>query len=519
MSVALRDRWFFPVLVFIALAIVVEAGLEVGARALRPAEIPVHSASGSPSASDSLDPARVDAFMTENLRRMGVPAASVAVVHRGQIVHAAGYGTRSDGQPVTTDTVMPIASLSKSFTALAIVMLAEQGAIDLDAPVHEVLPEFTLADPRAARITLRQLLEQTSGLAPRSLPPEPALRPASFDDRVRWLRDATLVSEPGAAYNYCNDNYNVLAAVIERVSGVSFASFMESRVFRPLGMNDTRVEISPREPLAGVASARMLVYGLPVTRVMQNEFMGGGGGILSTAHDLARWLVVQSTGATPEGAALLSPASLERMHTPSGPNSGYAFGWIRETAPDGSVSFHHSGKAPPFVSHQRLFPATGYAYAFVLDGFHGFNAEAASFIAGLNALLNSQQPAIGAPYVLLGLPFGALADHIMALFTVLALTVGVVGVLRARRWAQRRATGNVAITLLRCVPYALAVLLPFALPMLLSVVNRGAAVPWSVIFAAWPPLPILIVVAALASGAVLAARGAHALQRRRSSLA
>jgi hypothetical protein len=155
----------------------------------------------------------------------------------------------------------------------------------------------------------------------------------------------------------------------------------------------------------------------------------------------------------------------------------------------------------------------------VLDGFHSFNAEAASFVTGLNALLTANTPAIGAPYVLLGLPFGALADRVMAMLTVLALTVGVVGVLRAPRWAQRRATGGAAIALLRCSPYALAVLLPFALPVLLSVVNRGAAVPWRVIFAAWPPLPIMIVVAALASCAVLAARAAHALLRRRSSLA
>ncbi|HET8697012.1 MAG TPA: serine hydrolase domain-containing protein, partial [Gammaproteobacteria bacterium] len=249
---------------------------------MRPGEIPVHAAAASPAGDETLEPALIDAFLIENLRRMGVPAASVAVVHGGRIVHVAGYGTRSNGQPVTPDTVMPIASLTKSFTAVAAMMLAEQRAIELDAPVHERLPEFVLSDPRGARITIRQLLEQTSGLAPRSLPPEPALRPASLDDRLGWLRNATLVSEPGIAYNYCNDNYNVLAALVERVSGEPFARFMESHLFRPLGMNDTRVELVTREPLAGVASARMLVYGLPITRAMQDEFMGGGGGILST---------------------------------------------------------------------------------------------------------------------------------------------------------------------------------------------------------------------------------------------
>jgi CubicO group peptidase (beta-lactamase class C family) len=514
---SLRDRWFFPVLAFLGIGLLIEVGLAISARALRPAELSVHAASVSLPETESFDPALVDSFMTNNLRRMGVPAASVAVVHQGNILHAAGYGTRSDGRPVTADTVMPIASLTKSFTALAIMMLVEQHAMSLDAPVREMLPEFALSDPRAARITIRQLLEQTSGLAPRGLPPEPALRPASLRDRLHWLRDSMLVSDPGAAYNYCNDNYNILAAVIERVSDQSFESFMESRIFRPLGMHETRVELATREPLADVASARMLVYGLPITRTMQDEFMGGGGGILSTAHDMARWLVFQNTGNTPEGDVLLSPASLERLHTPSPPDSSYAFGWIRETAPDGTLSFQHSGKAPPFASHERLFPATGYAYAFVLDGFHSFNAEAASFVSGLNAVLNGKRPAIGPPYVLLGLPFGALADQFMALLTVLALTVGVVGILRAPRWTQRRAASGFVIAILRCLPYALALLLPLALPVLLSVVNRGAVVPWSVIIAAWPPLPILIAATSLASGALLVARAAHAVKSHRSA--
>ena len=132
-------------------------------------------------------------------------------------------------------------------------------------------------------------------------------------------------------------------------------------------------------------------------------------------------------------------------------------------------------------------------------------------------MLSGQTPVIGPPYVLLGLPFGALADQVMAMLTAVALAVGMVGALRAQRWVKRRATGGSAVAVLRCLPYGLAILLPLALPLLLSVVNRGAAVPWRVIFAAWPPLPIFIAVAALASGAVLAARGWHATQWRRSS--
>jgi len=506
----LRDSKSFPALVFVGLLVAVESGILFAASLTRPSDITAqHGASASRRADDRTDSQRVDTFMIENLRRMGVPGAVVAVVRDDRILHAAGYGRGSDGSPVRSDTPMPIASLTKSFTAAAIMTLVEDGTLALDAPVLTYLPDFELADPRGAGITIRQLLNQSSGLAPRSLPPRPAVLPGSLADQIGWLRGATLVSEPGAAFNYCNDNYNVLALIIERVSKVPFAQFLHDRLFVPLDMEKSHLYLTTGEAMPGIAVGQLLVYGIPIVRRMQNEFMGGGGGMVSTADDLARWLVFQNTGGrTQAGQARLSPTSITAMHTPSVAGSRYGFGWEQESLPDGTIAIEHSGKAPPYVAHQQLVPG-GYAYAIVLNGSHSFNAEAASFIMGMHELVAGRTPTIGPPFTFVGVSFGSIADHVVAILTVLSLAIGVVGTVRARAWAARRATRTTWLTIVRCLPYAIVALVPAVLPWLLSVMNRGTAVPWDVIFSVWPPLPIMVAVSAAAGGAVVALRSIH----------
>ena len=503
----------FPVLVFVALLVITESGILLAMRLTRPSEVWVQHGAATTPPDDRVDPNRIDAFMTDNLRRMGVPGALVAVTHDRRIVHAAGYGQRSDGDRVTPDTPMPIASLTKSFTAAAIMMLVEDRTLALDTPVQTYLPEFTLADPRGSRITIRHLLNQSSGLAPRSLPSPPAVLPTSLADQVAWLRGATLVSEPGAAFNYCNDNYNVLALVIERISKVPFAQFLHNRLFVPLEMGNSRLYLTTHAAMPGVAVGQLLVFGVPIAQPMREEFLAGAGGIVSTANDLARWLVFQNTGGqAPAGEALLSATSFAAMHTPTVAGSRYGFGWEHETLRDGTTVIEHSGKTPPYVAHQQLLPG-GYAYALVLNGSHSFNAEVSSFILGLHELVAGRTPVIGPPFAFAGIPFGALADQLLAILTVLALTIGVVGTMRARAWAAHRTGRPTWVGIIRCLPYVMVALIPAVFPWLLSVLNRGAAVPWEVILSVWPPLPVLVLVSAVAAAAVVAFRSLHLWRR------
>ena len=176
---------------------------------------PATPVAGGPAAD-----AAIDAWFDAERRDAGIPGAAVVVVRNG-LVHASGFGTAdAAGRPVDAQTPFLLGSVSKGITALAVSQLAERGAVDLDAPVRRYLPEFALADASASdEITVRQLLDQTSGI-PTSAGVAPLSEPASsLDARVRELAAVAPVSAPGAAYHYSNANYVVLGRLVEVVSG------------------------------------------------------------------------------------------------------------------------------------------------------------------------------------------------------------------------------------------------------------------------------------------------------------
>jgi CubicO group peptidase (beta-lactamase class C family) len=139
-----------------------------------------------PAAQSALDPATLDRFINDQMRAQRVPGLALAITQGDQILYVQGYGSAREGQPVTPQTQFPIASLSKSFTAVAILQLVEAGQLNLDAPVQRYLPAFTLAGPAvAARITVRQLLNHTSGLADTGFPEMRRPPPTTLENA--WL--------------------------------------------------------------------------------------------------------------------------------------------------------------------------------------------------------------------------------------------------------------------------------------------------------------------------------------------
>src|SRR5262245_42011417 len=152
----MRQTWIFPITAFLMLLIPTEVVIAVLARSHRPREIPVVRGTFSTATSPGeIDSDAIDHFMSETLRRSGIPGVALAIVRGERILHTAGYGRNADGSPVTPDTPMALASVSKSFTALAVMRLVEDGRVALDAPFRQYVPEFEPVDPRAARITVR----------------------------------------------------------------------------------------------------------------------------------------------------------------------------------------------------------------------------------------------------------------------------------------------------------------------------------------------------------------------------
>ena len=177
-----------------------------------------NSAPGGTIESDTLE--EIDAHIERQMERLNIPGAALAVVEGEEISHLRGFGrARPGGEAPTSQTPFIIGSLTKSITALAVMQLVEEGKVELDAPARRYLPWFRVANPQAsARITVRHLLNQTSGL-----PQLSGLRPLTdFDDspdagerQARALSTLELARPVGSAWEYCNMNYNLLGLVVE----------------------------------------------------------------------------------------------------------------------------------------------------------------------------------------------------------------------------------------------------------------------------------------------------------------
>ena len=186
--------------------------------------------------------ARIDAFFAQFITAT-TPGGAVIVIHDGQIIHQAAYGLADikHKTPLSVDHAFHLASISKQMTALAIMMLAEQGTLAYDAPINTYIPELTNI---AGTCTIRQLLHHTSGLPDYENGITDALlaesdTPSNADMVTVVRRKRTLLAEPGAVYSYCNVGYDLLAVVVERVSGQAFPDFLQTRIFDVLGMTRT----------------------------------------------------------------------------------------------------------------------------------------------------------------------------------------------------------------------------------------------------------------------------------------
>ncbi len=189
------------------------------------------------------DVASIDAFVSSQMRANRIPGLSLGIVHGTQMVHLQGFGAAdATGRMVTPQTPFLIGSMSKSFTALAVMQLVEAGKVALDTPVQRYLPWFRVADPTAsARITVRQLLHQTSGIPANS---EHELKDGflstgneTLEQYVRGLKTLVLDRPVGASFEYANTNYSVLGLIVQTVSGQPYETYMQQHLFAPLQMS------------------------------------------------------------------------------------------------------------------------------------------------------------------------------------------------------------------------------------------------------------------------------------------
>ncbi|WP_182884377.1 serine hydrolase domain-containing protein [Microbispora sp. H10885] len=461
-----------------ALGTAAAASTSAGAVAERPGEV---------------TPAAIDHYVRSYMRRTGLPGAMVTVVRGDRVVYAAGHGHTAGGEAITADTPMPLASISKSFTALAVLRLADEGRIDLDAPVRRYLPDFTMADPRAGAITVRQLLQQTSGMSDRTFPELTLPAPDDLESAVAMLGNAPLAATPGTRMIYHNPNYAVAARLAEVVSGKPFADCLAATVLTPLGMTSTRT-VNTTEEFPGAGAGYVRAYGRLIERAHPKWFVNGSYGVVSTANDMARWLITQ------DGAGhVLPPGTVRTAQAPSGVGgSTYGMGWSAGRTGGGAPMLRHTGWLLTHNSAQTILPASGYGIAVVTNTGMVSGDDALIISDGVTGMIEGRPDTDAAPFTMS-------ADYWLAGLSLLNLALGVAGVLRSGGWARRR-TGRPAWRLAaRLVPYALPLALYLGLADLAGLLLNRVGTLDQLTYV-WPALYVWAATGALAAVAVVVAR-------------
>ena len=265
----------------------------------------------------------------------------MALAVQGQVrwLECHGQAVIDPPAPITPDTPFELASTSKIFTAAAVMLLAEQGALELDAPAQAFVPEFG-----DCAITIRQLLSHTSGLedylAEGMFTPAERLRPEAVRQQLpNWCAKA----RPGRRFEYSNTNYVALAFLIEAASGMGYAQFLRQHLFRPAGMADSWVLGDDEGRPALARGYRNAGFGLP--RWLATEHLlpatVGDGGVVSTLNDLLRWQACFLAGGVISKASLQSMAS--RASAREGAPLDYGLGLQLETNPGGTTWVGHAG--------------------------------------------------------------------------------------------------------------------------------------------------------------------------------
>lgn len=324
---------------------------------------------------DDVMAAELETYIEQALETYNVPGASVAVVQNGEVVYSGGFGVREPGgEPVDADTLLMIGSTTKSMTTFLLATLVDEGVLDWDTPVTDILPEFALADPEAtAQIRVRDLVNNSSGVPRYDL--VLLLKSLTPEEMIASLATIPLVAAPGEQFNYSNQMVAAGGFIAALAAGATygedimptFADLLQTRLFDPLGME--RSTLSLDEAVADSNHALPHAYNVnteaiePVSLELERfvEPLAPAGAVWSSANEMAKYLQLQlAYGETPDGERLVSTGNLLETQSPGlemGDGSRYAMGWYVANY-SGLPLIIHGGATSGFTSE----------FAFIREG-------------------------------------------------------------------------------------------------------------------------------------------------------
>lgn len=298
--------------------------------------------------------AKVDAAAEQVLKATGVPSASIAIVKDGKVAYTHAYGLARLEPPVAATPAMrySIGSISKQFTAAAMLMLQQDGKLNLNDPVSKYLPDLT----RANEVTLRMLLSHTSGYQdywPQDYVMPPMLNAVTANEILNQWARKPLDFDPGTTWQYSNTNYVIAGLVIEKVSGMPLVRFLQLRVFTPLDMKS--VYNSDEARLTTADATGYYRHALGPLRIAPKEgkgWMFAAGELAMPPYDLALWDISLIN------RSLMQPAAYEQMFDEvklkDGSPTHYALG-LDVSKRDGHLELEHSGEVSGFVSENIVY--------------------------------------------------------------------------------------------------------------------------------------------------------------------
>ena len=293
-----------------------------------------------------------DSYIQTQLKERHIPGLCLAVVQDGEVIKHKGYGLANVelDVPVSTNTVFEIGSITKQFTAALIMMLAADGKLDIDDPIHVHLDDI----PKAWQdINIRHLLTHTSGLKSYTgLDGFEVRAKLNCEAFIRQLAREPLEFKPGERYSYCNSGYNLLGYLIEKKSGTSYWAVLRERILSPLAMNHTRAR-DTTDIVTNRASGYELTRDKLVNRDSDLTDVFAAGAMVSTVGDLLKW------NAALDGDTLLDKERREAMWTPVKLNGGktYPYGLgFRVEGYQSRQNIGHSGSTSGFSASLQRFP-------------------------------------------------------------------------------------------------------------------------------------------------------------------
>jgi CubicO group peptidase (beta-lactamase class C family) len=339
----------------------------------------------------------IDNYIAAQMNDLGIPGMALGIVEDGQIAYLQGFGVADfSGRDVTPQTPFYIASLTKSFTALAVMQLVEAGKIDLDAPVQTYLTWFELADKEAsAKITVRNLLNHTSGISEkdgnRFWSSEQGL-----EEFVRGFHTVELAQPVGSTYQYSNINFGIAGLIVETVSGQSYADYVTEHILEPLDMR--HATLSHESALTdGLSQGHYHMIGRPF--IMERAISPAGipsGGLIASAEDMSHYVIAQLNEGRYGDMSVLSPQGIEELHAPAvaiGPDTNYALGWNAGTV-DGMPTIWHGGNVGNFAAFIIMTPdlESGIVLLANISGYETYD-QIAKVALGVHSLLNGRPAA------------------------------------------------------------------------------------------------------------------------------